>query len=76
MTTKTIIRVGFGEDMTGNATERYEIVAETTDGRYVIRHFSVIKDLYYKPFIVGSSLQLRNKEDITDIREIELKETV
>lgn len=65
------IRIGFAQDPTGNATEKLLIVAETTDERYVCRHFTVTQDLYGRVYLVSSELQLRNKEDIKDIREMD-----
>lgn len=67
------MRIGFAENVTGNATERLEILAETTDGRLVVRHITITKDLYDKPFVAAGSLQLRNKEDVKDIREIKIE---
>ena len=72
---KHSIKVGFAEDPTGNATERLEIVNETRDGLLVVRHFTVLEDLYNRPFIVRSSLQLRRKDEVKDIREVEIDET-
>lgn len=35
------LRVGYCEDWTGAATQKVVILAETTDGRYVLRRYPV-----------------------------------
>lgn len=63
------MKVGYAEDITGNATEKVEIL--DTEGMLAVRHITVVNDLYGKPFVIRGSLQLRKKEDVKDIHEEE-----
>ena len=63
--------IGYASDPLGNATYRVQILSETIDGRYVVRQVSTIPGIDSKPYMIYGSLQLRNKEDIKDIQEVE-----
>ena len=61
-------KVGYCNDWTG-ATHKYLIVDETISGRYVVRQFVEHHDRWGRGFLAGSSLEIKDKSEVTDIHE-------
>ncbi len=55
------MKIGFCEDWTQSATRKIQIIAETTDGRYVCRRGP------------DGNLFLRDKDEVKDVHEEELE---
>lgn len=72
---KDKIKVGIAEDWFGQAGRKYQIIAETTDGRYVCKHCPIqMKSIANNPYLAEplTSLFLKKKSEISDIREEEI----
>ncbi len=68
------LKVGYTTDVMGNATEVLEIVDETISGMYVVRKFDICPMTFQvKPYVIYGNLQLRRKDTIKNIKEIELE---
>ena len=70
------IKVGYAQDWTGQATYKYQIVAETIEGSFLCRQAPFIVSRPDGTKYVASSMTglfLRSKEEFSDIHEEMLK---
>ena len=64
------MKIGYGVDWAGT-TRRYEVIDETVSGRYIVSHLVYAgMDNTGKEIWGRESLELKSKNEITDIQEV------
>ncbi len=66
------IQVCYADDPFGMSTKKYQIYAETTDGRLVVGEYHKLIVTTGRPFLAHSELLLIRKEDTLQTKEEEV----